>query len=221
MWASSWFQYVWRRVVFLSLASNVLLLLIFFSPVNAWIHALLQTGSPPVKGDAVVVMTSSFPLDTENGMLDHSTLARLEKGLRIYREGLAPKIICFGALRLPRSGKTVSEAMRERLLLYGVPDGDIIIQDEVMGTNLYYDNLLAMMKRHRQFDWNRVMFVTSTDQSRRITKALRSEIANPIVVVSEPFEVQVDWARRLHQFRRAANELFFALPFFQFTGKFG
>ncbi len=213
---------LFRRVVIVSLSANLMLILILFSPLNAFMHHLTYSNDPlPEHGEAVVVMSSNFPFPTKNGMMCISSLIRLQKGLQLYREGRVGKIIAFGGVEIEGTGgKTIAKAMKEQLMLYGVPEQDIIVQDAILGRDLYYDNMLHMMKTHKEFDWNKVIFVTSTDQSLRVRKCLVSEVANPIVSVSEPYEVTADWALRFHLFRVVMNELLFALPYFQFTDRF-
>jgi uncharacterized SAM-binding protein YcdF (DUF218 family) len=131
-----------KGVIILSFIINVGLFTILFTPLNEWTHKLLLISYEPRESDVIVVCSSNFPFNTQNGLPDLSTLVRLEKGLRLYREGYADKIIVFGGIRMEKAGITTAEAMKERLLLYGVPEEDIIVQDEIMGKMHYYENLL-------------------------------------------------------------------------------
>jgi len=211
-------------VFILSIILNAGLFTILFTPLNEEIHSFLISKTPhtiPSKSDVIVVMSSNFPFGTENGLPCLSTLVRLEKGLRLYREGHADKIICFGGIMMERSKKTIAQAMKERLLLYGIPEDDIIVQDDVLGRVNYYENILSMLYKHRdQFDFNNALFVVSADQSYRLYHALISEIENPKIVLSESYEVVPDWGRRFHIFRRIANEIIFGIPYFYMTDRF-
>ena len=208
-------------VVASSLALNLLVFLILFSPLNEILHEKMLVETPLVKGDVIVVCSSNFPFNTENGLLDLSTLVRLEKGLRLYRQGYADKIIAFGGIWMQRANKTTAMAIKERLLLAGVPEQDIIVQDQIKGKLYYYENLLDMMERYKgRFDFNKAIFVTSMDQSYRLYHCLLSEIKEPVVVTGEKYELAVDWGRRLHSFRRIANEILFGIPYFEHTGRF-
>ena len=205
------------------IAFTLILLTIFFSPLNEWTYKALMVNTPIpfTKGEVIVICSSNFPFDTPNGLPDLSTLVRMDKGIRLYREGYADKIIAFGGIEIPGTGKTTGQAMKERLILYGVPEADIIVQDEVKGRIPYYENILNMMYRYKNdIDFNKAIFVSSNDQSLRLYLCLRSEIREPVVVTGEPYELHADWGRRLHLFRRIANEILVAIPRFYITGRF-
>jgi uncharacterized SAM-binding protein YcdF (DUF218 family) len=209
-------------IMFFSLSINIGLYSILFTPLNEWAHNLvLVNKETPEKADVIIICSSNFPFDTATGLPDLSTLVRMEKGLRLYREGCADKIIAFGGIWMPNSKMTTGQAIKERLLLYGVPKEDIIVQDQVRGKLNYYENLLDMMEKHKvNFDFDRAIFVTSADQSYRLNKCLESEIKNPIVITGEPYEFTKDWGRRFHIFRRVANEIVFGIPYFYLTDRF-
>ncbi|MDC0335730.1 YdcF family protein [Pseudodesulfovibrio sp.] len=205
----------------LSLAANIGLFLILFTPLTAWMHQALATGDEPRRAPAVVVLSSVFPYQTEQGMLGLSTATRLRKGLELYRQGLADKIIVFGGTSIKSANKTLAQAMKERLLLNGVPEQDIIVHDDIPGGWQYYDNLLQLMEKYKDtYDFSEIMFVTSSEQSFRIRKCLETQMEHPIIVLSEPYEMAADWAQRFQLFRRAANEMFVAIPLFYMAGRF-
>lgn len=218
---SPWVNRLIRLGIALSLTANVGLLIILFSPLNAWMHRALATGDAPRPSQAVVVLSSVFPFQTEQGMLGLSTSTRLRKGLELYRQGLADKIIVFGGTRIKSANKSMGQAMKERLLLNGVPEADIIVHDDIPGGWQYYDNLMLLFSKYEDtYDFSQVMFVTSAEQSWRIRKCLEKKLDHPIIVLSEPYEVVADWGRRFNLFRRAANEIFAAIPLFYFAGRF-
>ncbi len=209
-------------IMLISLSINAGLFSILFTPLNEWAHKLVWVNKvAPRNADVIIICSSNFPFDTETGLPDLSTLVRMEKGLRLYRNGYADKIIAFGGIWMPKSKMTTGQAIKERLLLYGVPDEDIIVQDQVRGKLNYYENLLDMMDKHKdRLDFDSAIFVTSADQSYRLNKCLESEIKDPIVVTGEPYEFTKDWGRRFHIFRRVANEIIFGIPYFYLTERF-
>ncbi len=210
-----------KLIVLLSIILNLGLFIILFTPLSEWLHRLLLIEKPEIKGDVIIVCSSNFPFNTEDGLPDLSTLVRLEKGLRLYRAGFAKKIIVLGGIWMERAKKTTAEAMRERLLLYGVSEKDIIVQDEILGKRHYYENILAMMEKYKDtFDFKKALFVTSADQSFRLYHCLLSKIPEPIIIVSEKYELYPDWGSRFNIFRKIANEIFFGIPYFYFTGRF-
>ena len=208
-------------VCIISLVINIIFLIILFTPMTEYLHRLIMVDMEPVKGDVIIICSSNFPFETAEGTPGLSTLLRIEKGVRLYKAGYAPKIIAFGGIWMKKARKTTAQAIKERLLLYGIPEEDILVQDDVPGKLHYYENLLYMMEKHSdRFDFNRAMFVTSADQSYRLYHALLSEIKSPIIICCDHYEFTRDWGRRLHIFRRVANELLFGIPYFYFSGRF-
>jgi len=205
---------VFSAVVFLCLY------LILFTPLTKMIHQVLESGDSPRNSQAIIVLSSVFPYATKSGLPCLSTLVRLEKGLWLYREGYADKIIVVGGINIPNAQKTTAQAMKERLLLYGVPDSDILVHDDISGAWGYYNNLMVLLEKYsNQFNFEKVMFVTSSENSYRIRKSLEKKIQDPVIVVSEQYEVVADWGQRFQLFRRAANEILIGIPLFYFTGR--
>jgi uncharacterized SAM-binding protein YcdF (DUF218 family) len=193
---------------------------ILFTPATRMMHQILATGDQPRKSEAIVVLCSVFPYATDDGLPCLSTLVRLEKGLQLYRKGYADKIIVFGGIIIPKAQKTIAQAMKERLLLYGVPESDILVHDDIPGAWGYYDNLMLLFEKYKdRFDFLKVMFVTSAENSFRIRKSLEKIINHPIIVLSEQYEYEADWGQRFQLFRRAANEILVGIPLFYFTGR--
>lgn len=209
-----------RLGIALSFTANLVLFIILFTPVTRWMHQVLASGDEPRSSQAVVVLSSVFPFQTEQGMPGLSTIVRLDKGLELYRQGLSDTIIVFGGTRIKSADKSMGQAMKERLLLAGVPEEDVIVHDDISGGWQYYDNLMLLFEKYKdRFDFSQVMFVTSAEQSYRIRKCLEKKLDTPVIVLSEPYEEVADWGRRFHLFRRAANEMFVAIPLFYFSGR--
>ena len=135
-------------------------------------HQVLASGDEPRSSQAVVVLSSVFPFQTEQGMPGLSTIVRLDKGLELYRQGFADTIIVFGGTRIKSADKSMGQAMKERLLLAGVPEEDIVVHDDIPGGWQYYDNLMLLFEKYKdRFDFSQVMFVTSAEQSYQIGRA--------------------------------------------------
>lgn len=216
-------KYLKIALISLSFFFCIVMITVMFTPVSAWLHKYfwINTPIPSKNNDAIIICSSNFHFETGNGLPDLSTLVRMEKGIRLYREGYAPKIIAFGGIWMKEARKTTGQAIKERLLLYGIPEKDIIVQDQIKGKLYYYENILDMMERYKgKIDFDKAVFVTSIDQSFRLYHSLRGLIKKPIVVTGEPYELVADWGRRPQTFRRMANEILFAFPYFYFTGRF-
>lgn len=214
-------RFIKRIIILISLIVNIGLCIILFTPVTEIMHKIIMVSDTPRKSDVIVILSSAFPFNTERGLPGLSTLVRLERGLELYRSGYADKIIALGGIQIKRAKKTTGQLMKERLLLYGVPEEDIILHDDIRGTSEYYDNLMLMLEKYKnKVDFNRALFVTSAEHSYRIKKCLLKKLKDPIVVTSEPYELAPDWGRRFHLFRRVVNEILFAIPEFYFKGRF-
>lgn len=72
---------------------------------------------------------------------------RLEMALKLYRQGLVPKIILSGGL--DRVGVTEAEGMRRYLVAHGVPEHVLILEPKSTNTleNLTYS--AALMREHQ------------------------------------------------------------------------
>ncbi|MBF0439140.1 MAG: YdcF family protein, partial [Magnetococcales bacterium] len=139
----------WRIVVAFSLLFNATILIILFTPLTEWMHQLVLVSDPPKKSEVIVILAWGA-YDTEDGGLpDFNTLTRLRKGLQLYRQGYADKIICVGGNRLASSGKSFSALMKETLISYGIPEANIMIYDKIPGNWYYYNNLIAMIEHYK------------------------------------------------------------------------
>ncbi|MEO5334127.1 MAG: YdcF family protein [Magnetococcus sp. YQC-5] len=209
-----------RFLMALSLLFNALILTILFTPVTEWMHQLVLIDEKPQKSEVIVILAWGAYDTDDGGMPDFNTLTRLRKGLQLYRQGYADKIICVGGNRLSSSGKSVAALMKETLILYGIPATDIQIFDKIPGNWYYYDNLLAMIEHYKkEFNFNNSLFVTYSGNTFRIKKALLKKGYNPIMISSGNYPLKpYNWHNRFEFFREIGNE-YYAIGLFYMLGR--
>ncbi|GJQ59911.1 MAG: YdcF family protein [Candidatus Scalindua sp. AMX11] len=205
-------------IFILSVLLNTGLFIILFTPVTELLYKPLIVDEEPQKSEVIVILSSIDAFDTVNGFPDFSTLARLQKGLQLYHDGYADKIICAGGSKLRSTQKSYAQIMKDTLLLYGIPEHDIQIQDDIEGDWNYYKNLLEMVDKFRnRYDFDNSIIVTSSQNTYRIKKLFLKQNINATVVSAEKYALQPsNWHDRFGLFRDVANEywavsLFYAL----------
>jgi uncharacterized SAM-binding protein YcdF (DUF218 family) len=205
-------------IFILSLLLNSCLFIILFTPITELLYKPLIVDEKPQKSEVIVILSSIDAFDTTNGFPDFSTLARLQKGLQLYRDGYADKIICVGGSKLVSTQKSYAQIMEDALLSYGIPEHDIHIQDNIEGDWNYYKNLLEMVNKFKgKYDFDNSIIVTSSQNTYRIKKLFLKQNINATIVSAEKYALQPsNWHERFGLFRDVANEywavtLFYAL----------
>lgn len=153
----------WRRlsglVLGLAVAQTVVL---SFPPVTTALLGVLEDRARPLVGgppaccyDAIVVLGGSIipaapPYSTEPDLTDSAD--RVWYAARLYRAGVAPKVIVSGGSFVEQQGgpaTTEAEAMRRFLLDLGVPDRAIVPEGKSLNTIDNVRNVREMVKGGR------------------------------------------------------------------------
>lgn len=197
---------------------NFSLFIILFTPITEILYKPLIVDEKPQKSEVIVILSSVDAFDTVNGFPDFSTLARLQKGLQLYRDGYAEKIICAGGSKLRSTHKSYAQVMKGTLLSYGIQENNIHIQDDIEGDWNYYKNLLGMVNKFKgKYNFDNSIIVTSSQNTYRIKKLFLKQNINAIVVSAEKYALHPsNWHERFGLFRDIVNEywavsLFYAL----------
>jgi uncharacterized SAM-binding protein YcdF (DUF218 family) len=191
-----------RLVIIVSLILNVGLAIVLFTPLSEQLHKGLIFNEEPKESQVIVVLSGGFH---EPGIPGHQTCIRLLKGLEIYRDGWADNIICAGGTRLESNGKSVAQVMKETLVLWGVPEGNVLVQDESINT--YNDITYLLNKFAGQFDFDQALFVTSAYHTYRVKRILDKKNLQSAVISASPWELHpYVWTERLDLFRKVARE---------------
>lgn len=185
-----------KAIFIVSLTLNLCLFIALCIPFTDLLSKPLLVDEPLRKSEVIVILSAGFYDD----LLDYWTLERIHKGLRLYRDNWAHKIICVGGTRHPVSKKLIAEAMKDTLILYGIPEKDILVQDKT--TNTYNDITYLLDKFKNDFDFNNALFVTSAFHTYRVKKILQKEKVQAVVVAANPYEAHSNsWRKKLNLFR--------------------
>lgn len=111
----------------------------------------------PEKADAIVVVSGG------------RTTSRAEKGIELYKQGYAPKIIFSGAAL--DDGPSNAFAMRDQAIAAGVPFRDILIDEKSQNT---YENAVNSKSIIDEFGGKKVILVTSPYHQRRANQTFES-----------------------------------------------
>lgn len=118
-----------------------------------------------VKYDVIVVLARGINLD---GSLPSDPKRRVEKGVELYKKGLANKIIMSGSwtFRMEESpARTEAEAMKAYAIELGVAPDDVLREEKSKDTmgNAYFVKTLYLKDRN----WKKVIVVTGEDHLER------------------------------------------------------
>ena len=189
-------------ILYVSVVLNILLGIILFTPLNEQLHKPLIVSEKPWKSDVIVILACSA---YESGLPGLGTMVRLKKGLELYRDGWADKLVCSGGTRFEKVNQSIAEIMKEALIWSGVPANDIFIQDETKNT--YNDISHLLIKYRDRFNFNKSMFVTSSYHTFRVKKILGKKNINARIISAEPYQLMPKiWAERMELFREVFRE---------------
>ena len=167
------------------IALNIGAMIVLFSPLAESLYRPLIVNELPGKGELIVVFSAHVYPDSLPGF---QTMVRLRKGVDLYRQGVAKKIITLGGGWRSKSGDSYAEVMAKELVRYHhIPEKNLLTHSE---TDHTYDDITSMVKRFgNQFDFNRAIFVSSSYHTYRIKRILLKKGITGPVVSAEPYEL--------------------------------
>jgi uncharacterized SAM-binding protein YcdF (DUF218 family) len=196
-----------------SVALNIGLAIILFTPLPELLYKPLIVDETPVPGEAIIILASAA---YTTGLPGFRTMNRIHKGIEIYHRKLGLKIICAGGTRLPKANMTIAQAMRETLILYGIPPEDILLQNR--SNNTYQDITFLLKQYHNDFDFNKAIFVTSSYHTYRVKRILLKKGLRSTVVSAHPWQLNPHlWSERLDMTREVVRE-YGAICYFTMRG---
>ncbi len=202
-----------KLVVGISLSANLFLFIILFTPFTGMLYRPLIVDEAVEKSEVIVVLTCG---GYDSGLPTFRTLVRLRKGLELYSDKWANKIICAGGDQLIEAGMSSSQSMKETLITYGVPNENVLVQDETINT--YNDITYLLNKYADKFDFNNSIFVTSSYHTYRTKKILEKKQIDASVVSAEPYEIgTIYWSEKMDLFKEVARE-YMAICYFKLRG---
>ena len=202
-----------KIVIYTCLSINLFLIVILFTPLTELIYKPLIVNEKARKSEVIVILSAGI---YNNGLPGFGTLVRLRKGLELYRNKLADKIICAGGIRAKGIDITIAEAMKKTLILYGIPDENILTEDETINT---YNDITYLLKKFKsRFDFDNSIFVTSSYHTYRTRKILDKKEVNARVISANPYELEpISRLERLSLFKLVIRE-YMALCYFKLHG---
>jgi uncharacterized SAM-binding protein YcdF (DUF218 family) len=108
------------RAVGLTVVASFVLLA--YTPLVNWLQRREADWGPPAPGEAIVVLGSGIGAD---GALTARSLRRAVHGVRLYRQGLAPRLVLLGIR--PESGPGEAETRAALARELGVPESAILV----------------------------------------------------------------------------------------------
>lgn len=112
-----------RACRLIGLAGTVLFLLSAFTPLAYRLNQWMAGPARLVPSDAIVVLGASI---SPSGMLSLESLRRTNRGIELYRRGLAPVLVLLGGSTV--GGPTEAEVRAAQARLHGIP-ADAILTD--------------------------------------------------------------------------------------------
>jgi uncharacterized SAM-binding protein YcdF (DUF218 family) len=189
-------------IIVFSLIINLIMAVIFFTPLTEELYKPLLVNEPLRKSEAIIVLSGD---GYSCGVLGMLTMTRINKALEVYRDKWADEILCVGGKWFPKINKSISEVMKEYLILYGIPEKNISVCDETNGT--YYDINYMLKKFDKRFNFNNAIFVTSSFHTYRVKRILQKQGIKAIVVSAEQYELYPNfWATRFDLFKIIVRE---------------
>lgn len=134
-------------------------LAVFFTPFPNRLAQPLIVASRIEKADAILVLSGG---SYDNGQLSSFSLERTIQAVRLYREGLAPKIIFAG--RGSSANREDAMAMRQVALSLGIESKDILTESQSSST---YENILFSSRIAKEGNFEKILLVSSPIHLRR------------------------------------------------------
>lgn len=133
---------------------------------------------------------SCQPTDAIVAISGGDTSSRAREAIELYKKGWAPKLIFSGAAQ-DKSGPSNAEVMRDAARDAGVPDADIITEDEGETTRQNAENTLDIFQEN---DISSVILVTSAYHQRRASLEFNKRSDGLVNVRNHPVPIDRQWS---------------------------
>ena len=190
---------------------GVVFLITAYTPLPGLLARPLWSVPPaPAPADIIVVLSGGRYND---GSLNEAALERTITGVRLYYQGLAPRLLFTGG---PCCGGSASALMANLATELGVPRGVILLDEESARTRDSATNLAALLRRR---GWRYVILVTSPLHMLRARLAFAAAGVSVYPVLSSNRNLLLDSSagERLSLVHDAVHE-YFGLAFYRVRG---
>lgn len=133
---------------------------------------------------------SCQPTDAIVAISGGDTSSRAREAIDLYKKGWAPKLIFSGAAQ-DKSGPSNAEVMRDVARDAGVPDVDIITEDEGETTRQNAENTLDIFQKN---EISSVILVTSGYHQRRASLEFNKRSEGLVNVRNHPVAIDRQWS---------------------------
>jgi uncharacterized SAM-binding protein YcdF (DUF218 family) len=133
---------------------------------------------------------SCQPVDAIVAISGGDTSSRAREAIELYKKGWAPKLIFSGAAQ-DKSGPSNAEVMRGAAIDAGVPDKDIITEDEGETTRQNAENTLDIFQQNQI---SSVILVTSGYHQRRSSLEFNKRSEGLVNVRNHPVAIDKQWS---------------------------
>lgn len=154
----------------------MVLILIVIGGYIVAVSLLLPVRDEPAKADAIVAISGG------------DTNARVQKAIRLYKQGYAPKLVFSGAAEDPNSPSN-AKIMRRTALRNNVPEEAIIIDEAAVDTKQNASGV-----KEKLGDVDTVILVTSEYHQRRASKVFKKAFTG-VKIINVPAEDK-HWGQR-------------------------
>jgi len=161
-------------IVGVFLASIALVCIVIFFGLGFFLSPQTQ---PLTRADAIVVVSGG------------QTTTRAQKGIEIYKDGKAPKIVFSGAAL--DDGPSNASAMREQAIEAGIPESTILTDIDSQNT---YQNAVDTKKLLQDSDVRKIILVTSPYHQRR-THDTFSHVFGPNYEIEDVSSYDDRWSK--------------------------
>ena len=154
------------------------LAVLLYTPTTEWLaQPLYRPPSPPQTVDAIVVMEAWAE---DDGELNESGLRRALKGAELFKAAAAQTVVLTGLKRTPTRTGSALLPMHRLLVLAGVPQSAIVIEDASADT---HDSARHVGELARDRGWRRIVLVTDAGH---MIRASRSFLKEGLTVATAP-----------------------------------
>jgi len=150
----------YKLLFFLLLGLNIAVISLVFSPLTNFLYAVLEVRPDIRKADSIILLSSGIYTERIHAGNNYQ---RMLHAYRLYKEGLADKIIVCGGVVI-KDIPSFAEIMKDFLIEIGMNEKSIITENRSLNT---YENIKFAKPILRELNINNSLLVTSSSHMYR------------------------------------------------------
>ena len=197
-------------VILLAVVGGVSLLILHTPLPNLLAMPLYSVSSNPTHADVILVLSGGR---YDEGSLNESALERTFTAVRLYRKGLAPRLLFTGG---PCCGRSASSLMANLATDLGVPRSAILVEERSLRTHESATYSAALLRAHGM---RTAILVTGPLHMLRAQHAFRGSGVRvfPVRASEKDLSLVSSAAERISLFQGAVHE-YLGLAFYRLRG---